>query len=145
MPRSVRLADPDDLARQVRRAAAAVDSARALLLDVDGTLAPIAPTPEEATVPAGTLRALARLVDGGWTVAPVSGRPLGQVRRMLPLDGLLRFGSHGLEGEAYPGGSAPEVEAGARRLLDRLTRDAAEVVDGFPAVRVEAKPCGLAF
>jgi trehalose 6-phosphate phosphatase len=129
----------------VLRAARRKGAARALLLDVDGTLAPIAATPEAAAVPPPTLDALRGLVDGGWTVAPVSGRCLAQVKQMLPIPGLLPFGSHGLEGEAYPGGTAGGVEPLALRQLEAIRQDAWRVVDGFPGIRVESKPSGLAF
>ena len=47
----------------------------ALVLDVDGTLAPIVARPELARVPAATRAQLERLADRYALVACVSGRP----------------------------------------------------------------------
>ena len=64
--------------------------------DVDGTLAPIAPTPEEARVPPATRQALRRLARRADTlVAVVSGRPLAQVERLVGGSNLWLSGLHG--------------------------------------------------
>ena len=69
----------------------------ALVLDVDGTLAPIAPRPELATVPAETRAELERLVDRYLLVACVSGRAGEDARRLVGVDGIELVGNHGLE------------------------------------------------
>lgn len=80
----------------VRRLAA--EPARAaLLLDVDGTLAPIVPRPEDAAVPAETRAELARLRDRYGLVACVSGRPASDAERVVGVPGLRYVGEHGLE------------------------------------------------
>ncbi len=75
----------------------------ALLLDVDGTLAPIAERPEDASVPAATRAELERLRDRYALVACISGRPSGEARRVVGVDGITYVGEHGLE-------LAPEAE-----------------------------------
>jgi trehalose 6-phosphate phosphatase len=70
----------------------------ALLLDYDGTLSAIAPTPAEAKLPYAAqelLRALVRLKDV--KVAVISGRALADLRRMVPVGGVTFVGSHGVE------------------------------------------------
>jgi trehalose 6-phosphate phosphatase len=69
----------------------------ALVLDVDGTLAPIAPRPELAAVPPETRRELARLVERYLLVACVSGRAGEDARRLVGVDGIVVVGNHGLE------------------------------------------------
>lgn len=69
----------------------------ALVLDVDGTLAPIAPRPELAAVPAETRAELERLVDRYLLVACVSGRAGEDARRLVGVDGIELVGNHGLE------------------------------------------------
>jgi len=54
--------------------------AAALLLDLDGKLAPNAPAPEQAFVPATTRAELTRLAGSYGLVAWVSGRPAAEVR-----------------------------------------------------------------
>ena len=69
-----------------------------VLLDVDGTLAPIAPRPEQAKVPADTCKALERLIEiPDAHVAIVTGRSVRDARRIVPLKGLGVIGNHGFE------------------------------------------------
>jgi trehalose 6-phosphate phosphatase len=67
-----------------------------VVLDYDGTLAPIAPRPELAQIPPETRAAVARLATRA-TVAVLSGRGLDDVARCVALDGLFYGGCHGLE------------------------------------------------
>ena len=84
---------PDDL---LRRLAAEPDRA-AVLLDVDGVLAPIVERPEDARVPDETRDELARLAARYRLVACVSGRPSAQVEALVGVDGVAIVGEHGLE------------------------------------------------
>ena len=67
-----------------------------MLLDVDGTLAPIVDRPEEATVPEETRAVLRNLAARYGLVACVSGRPDEDVRRIVGVDGVVYVGEHGL-------------------------------------------------
>lgn len=69
----------------------------ALVLDVDGTLAPIVSRPELAEVPSATKAVLARLATGYRLVACVSGRAGEDARRLVAVDGVVYVGNHGLE------------------------------------------------
>ena len=71
--------------------------AAALLLDVDGTLAPIVPSPELAEVPAVTRAELARLARTYGLVACISGRTAEDAARVVGVDGIRYVGEHGLE------------------------------------------------
>jgi len=135
-----------ELAREVSDAASRPAAARTLLLDVDGTLAPIAPSPEDAAVPAATLTSIERLVGAGWTVVLVSGRPVAEIRSMVPVDRIVAIGSHGLEG-GFDGSDERglSVPDDIVERLDELESDAAGLAEGFPGVRIERKPAGLAF
>jgi trehalose 6-phosphate phosphatase len=72
----------------------------AILLDVDGTLAPIVPRPEQARVPAETQAEVERLAARYALVACVSGRPGDDARRLVGVEGVVYVGLHGLELEA---------------------------------------------
>lgn len=83
----------------------------AVLLDVDGTLAPIVPHPAEAAVPPATLRLIARAVTRFALVGCVSGRLAQDAARLVPVPGVVFSGNHGLEqldGDALH--VVPEVE-----------------------------------
>ena len=60
----------------------------ALVLDVDGTLAPIAPRPELASVPEATRAELVRLAGRYLLVACVSGRAGEDARRLVGVEGI---------------------------------------------------------
>jgi trehalose 6-phosphate phosphatase len=94
----------------LRRLAEAPERA-AVLLDVDGVLAPIVARPEDARVPDETRRELARLAARYRLVACVSGRPSAQVAELVAVDGVEIVGEHGLE-------LAPDAEAWAGRVQE---------------------------
>jgi len=72
-------------------------SRAAIVLDVDGTLAPIVAQPEQAAVPEETRAELRRLVERYALVACVSGRPGEDAERMVGVEGVRYVGLHGLE------------------------------------------------
>ena len=69
----------------------------ALLFDVDGTLAPIAPRPQLAFVPPETKLELARLAARYLLVACISGRAGEEAAALVGVDGIRYVGNHGLE------------------------------------------------
>jgi trehalose 6-phosphate phosphatase len=72
-------------------------SETAVLLDVDGVLAPIVERPERARVPKETRAELGRLRRRYGLVACVSGRTSLDAARVVGVEGLVYVGSHGLE------------------------------------------------
>jgi trehalose 6-phosphate phosphatase len=76
----------------------------AILLDVDGTLAPIAPRPADARVPEETRAEVLRLAGTYALVACISGRTGAEARRLVGVDGVRYVGSHGLELEPEAAG-----------------------------------------
>jgi trehalose 6-phosphate phosphatase len=69
----------------------------AILLDVDGVLAPIVEVPADAAVPEETRAELRRLHGRYALVACISGRPGADARRVVGVDELVYVGEHGLE------------------------------------------------
>jgi trehalose 6-phosphate phosphatase len=78
-------------------ALAAEPEKAALLLDVDGVLAPIVDVPADATVPEETREELRRLNGRYALVACISGRSGADARRVVGLAELVYVGEHGLE------------------------------------------------
>lgn len=72
-------------------------SRRGVVCDIDGTLSPIAPTPEAAQLAPGAREALRRLVAQLDLVAVVSGRAAHDARALLDVPGVVVVGNHGLE------------------------------------------------
>lgn len=86
----------------------------ALLFDIDGTLAPIVPDPEDAAVPADTRDALLALVPRYRLVACVTGRRALEARRIVGVEEIVYSGNHGLE-LLLPGAAEPELDSSVAR------------------------------
>jgi trehalose 6-phosphate phosphatase len=115
------------------------DGDLALLLDFDGTLAPIVPRAGDAQALPGSRRAIERLVEAGRAVAVISGRGLADVRARLGLEGIHYAGNHGLEIEG-PGVMRrhPEAERGRARL-EEVRENLLSSLEGIPGAWVEDK------
>lgn len=117
----------------------------ALLIDFDGTLAPIVADPGDSALPAGTFAALERLASTMAAVAVVSGRPAAFLVDRVPVAGVRRLGLYGLE-EADRHGTVcarPEVapwQPAVTRARAELERIATEV----PGAWVEDKGLSVA-
>ena len=96
----------------------------AVLLDLDGTLAPIVARPEDSAVSERSRRALERIAERYALTAIVTGRPGLLAREIAGLEGISYAGNHGFE-LLRPGGDRAEPAAAlaghaddARRFLD---------------------------
>jgi trehalose 6-phosphate phosphatase len=69
----------------------------AILLDIDGTLAPIVEQPSRAHVPEDTRQLLIRIAQRYGEVACVSGRRASEARAMVAIGSISYLGSHGAE------------------------------------------------
>jgi trehalose-phosphatase len=98
----------------------------AILLDIDGTLAPIVDRPDDAAVPEPTRELLRRLAGRYALVAGVSGRPAPDARRVVGLDEIAYSGNHGFE-LLLPGEPEPHPEPS----LDGHDQDARRFVAGL--------------
>lgn len=111
-----------------------------LLLDFDGTLAPIVERPELAAIPPATREVLDRLLAArGVEAAIVSGRGMADARERAGIRGIPYAGNHGMEIEG-PGVHRIHPEAAAARpaletARRRLSRELREV----PGTLVEDK------
>ena len=116
-----------------------------ILLDVDGTLAPIAPRPEDASVPAPTRAAVAALAGARDThLALVSGRGATDARRLVGVEGVWAIGNHGLE-TIDPDGilSIDERVTAWEDALRSVRASAEEAAALVPGARVEDKGATL--
>ena len=81
----------------------------ALLSDIDGTLAPIVPHPDDARVTARAREAIRALIEVGVRVAFVTGRPLDTARRMVDTEDAYYAANHGLDVWADGRAEMPEA------------------------------------
>ncbi len=96
------------------------DPARAaVLLDVDGTLAPIVRHADDAHVPEATRALLIRIARRYGIVACVSGRRAAIARQIVSLGTIAYVGNHGAE-TLRPGRTQPEVDREASAWQRRV-------------------------
>lgn len=115
-----------------------------LALDFDGTLAPIVPQPEDASMLAGARSAIATLTARPDTrVAIVSGRGLADVRGRVGLVGLYYAGNHGLEIEGPDLTRIHEEAERARPALAHCSQRLAVLEREHPGVFLEDKGLSL--
>jgi trehalose 6-phosphate phosphatase len=81
----------------------------AILLDVDGTLAPIVGVAADARIGDQTRALLLEIADRYATVACVSGRPAAVARTIVGIDAIAYVGNHGCERLA-PGAAEVELD-----------------------------------
>lgn len=116
----------------------------ALVLDFDGTLAPIVADPTTSRMPDATAAALADLVGRLRTVAVVSGRPAGFLAERVTIPGIRLFGLYGLErvvdGQVVPDDRVAAHEGAVQEAHAALEAMAAD----WPGAFVEDKGRGLA-
>ena len=114
-----------------------------LLLDFDGTLAPIADDPARVQLPLCASRVLQALdAQPAVTLAVLSGRKLDDVKARIGLP-ILYAGNHGLE---YEGPDFRFLAIGADHALHQLARIRIELertVAKIPGVLIENKGYGL--
>lgn len=111
-----------------------------LLLDFDGTLADIAPTPEQARLRPRVLtllRELARMPR--LRVGFVSGRALGDLKKKIPLRKAVFVGSHGLELQTAAGRESA-VSPAMRKTIARAKHRVRTRLGREPGAHLEYKP-----
>lgn len=115
----------------------------AILLDVDGTIIDIAPTPRAVWVPPTLCRTLSTLLKRtSGALALVSGRSIGDLEILFAPLQLPMIGGHGAEVRRSPDG--PVDRHRARPLDNDLKRRFAAIKSAGPGILVEDKGYGLA-
>jgi trehalose-phosphatase len=115
-----------------------------LLLDYDGTLVEMAPSPDLATISGDrrdVLRQLAKCPH--YRVAVISGRDLDELKGIVGVDGIFYSGSHGLElegpGVLYRYNIQPQYMAILHKMTDHIRR----LLGDIDGVMIERKKLSL--
>lgn len=117
--------------------------ALALFLDFDGTLVELAPSPDAVEVSADLVTEISTASAAfGGAVAVVSGRPIADLDRYLPIR-LPLAGGHGSERRRADGAlEATSLDNGA--AADRIAASIAEFVEDHQGLLLEKKSAGVA-
>jgi len=119
----------------------------AILLDVDGVLAPIVQFADDAHMPETTRRPLIEVAKRYGVIACVSGRRASDARRIVSLGSITYLGTHGSE-ILKPGATTPELDAELRgwsRRVRTFTREQYREPLRRLRVRLEDKEAIAAF
>jgi trehalose 6-phosphate phosphatase len=118
-------------------------SETAVLLDIDGTLLDLAPTPREVWVPPGLSKTLNRLLERTHgALALVSGRSLNDIDLIFAPDQYSAVGGHGAEMRIATDGDA--VTSHAPTMDKELKRRLAAIAKLSPGILLEDKGYSLA-
>jgi trehalose 6-phosphate phosphatase len=107
-----------------------------ILLDVDGTLSPIAERPELARLETGADAVLSGLVERYRVVAAVSGRTQEQLERLVGVRGIRLVGSYGLA----PGSLPADLISAVLSVADQIEGAWVETKGATIAVHYRATP-----
>ncbi len=114
----------------------------ALMLDLDGTLLDIAPTPDSVRVAPGLPAALLVLRNAlGGALAVVTGRPIAQVDGLLPGIPYAVAGEHGGAIRHAPGAAVARAALPSPPV--EWVIEAARIVDAHPGALLEQKQRGF--
>src|SRR5215217_2901178 len=115
----------------------------AILLDIDGTLLELAPTPREVWVPPGLAKTLERLHERtSGALALVSGRSLNDIDLIFAPEQLPAVGGHGAEMRIDP--DSESVASHAPPMDKELKRRLAAIAKLSPGILLEDKGYSLA-
>src|SRR6476619_4806896 len=118
-------------------------SETAIMLDIDGTLLDLMPTPREVWVPPGLVKTLNRLmVRTNGALALVSGRSLNDIDLIFAPDIFPAVGGHGAEMRIEP--DSESVDAHAPPLDKELKRRLAAIATLSPGILLEDNGYSLA-
>jgi len=115
-----------------------------LFLDHDGTLAPIAQTPDKAIMPKGTkdlLRQLSKMPN--CKIAIVSGRALSDISRRVGLKNIVYVGNHGFEIKGPKISFKSPVPVRYRRTLEEIKKKLEKNLSSTKGIFIEDKGFSL--
>ncbi len=113
----------------------------ALFLDYDGTLSPIASSPQKALLPVRTKELVRRLAALGarCRVAIVSGRPVETLRRLIGLRTVVYVGNHGFQMRGPCFSFTVALSSASRAGMARMHRALRRRLDAVAGVLIEHK------
>jgi len=115
-----------------------------LLLDYDGTLTPIAPSPKLATLSPATKSVLRSLSQSSKvTIVIISGRSLLELRRLVGLPRLTYVGNHGLEVWREGRRAVVVVHKTSREAIGLIRPRLVELATDIPGAHLEDKGLSL--
>jgi len=111
-----------------------------LLLDYDGTLVPIAQTPQKAVMPQETKELLRRLSRSAYCkIGIISGRPLEGVKNTVGVKDIIYAGNHGLEIAGPKIKFRTQLSPGLKALMRHIAEGLKKQLSKIKGVLIEDK------
>lgn len=111
-----------------------------IFLDYDGTLAPIAETPQKAVMPKETRKILRKiLVKKDFILAVISGRPLKDIKKRVGLKKIIYVGNHGFEIEGPAIKFSPKINEKTKKIIHYIGNTLRETFSQTKGILVEDK------
>jgi trehalose-phosphatase len=115
-----------------------------VFLDFDGTLVPIALTPDKAILPQKVKGLLKSLADNPrLKLAIISGRAIEDLKDKIGLKNVIYSGNHGLEIEGPKISFKPVVSSRYRIIIERIKNDLGKMISSIPGAFIEDKGLSL--
>ncbi|MCM8779455.1 MAG: trehalose-phosphatase [Candidatus Omnitrophica bacterium] len=111
-----------------------------LFLDYDGTLTPIADTPDKAVISRktkGILERLSRIPK--FRLAIISGRALSDIKNLVGIEGIIYTGNHGLEIEGEKIKFRSPVFEYSKVIIRKIKNDLSKKISHFKGAFIEDK------
>ncbi len=112
------------------------------IFDFDGTLSPLAKTPEMAFIPEETKTCLT-LLKKFFPVAIVSGRDLEDVKQKVGIRGLIYAGSHGFDWEIEGKRSSIKIDPRTKKALKSAMEKIRKILPNYTGAFLEEKGYGF--
>lgn len=115
-----------------------------LFLDYDGTLTPIADTPQKAVIPEKTRELLNDLsTKHNCALAIISGRSLDDIKRIVGLKGIIYVGNHGLQIQGPKIKFAAQVPLRYKSVLKQIKNELNKKLSFIKGAFIEDKGLSL--
>lgn len=115
-----------------------------LLLDYDGTLSPIAETPDKALLPKDTKELLKKLAaNPSCKLGIISGRSLQDLKKTVGVEGVIYAGNHGLEIESPKIKFESQVSPQLKSVIKNIAAEFKKRLAGIEGALVEDKGFSL--
>lgn len=112
--------------------------------DFDGTLTPIAKTPDKAMLPEEVRTSLEKIINSSRAkLAFISGRPIEDIKSKIGLKNAIYAGNHGLQIEGPRIKFEPLVSPRFRKVLERIKAKLQAKAFSFKGVLIEDKGLSL--
>lgn len=115
-----------------------------IMLDFDGTISPICPTPDEAYFPERNKFNL-EIINRLFPVAIISGRALEDIKQKIGVNNFIYSGSHGLEWNIPTLKKSKHVPIRILKILKEIKIKIKKLLPKYPGMIIEDKPFTLPF